>query len=615
MTTTIAPSPLRATPRTLMCGEPRETNIGQSLTLKGWVYRRRDLGGIIFLDLRDRTGVVQLRLDPDNVAAEAFAAAGHIRAEFCFAARGVLQRRPAGTENDKLATGLVELVVSDFEVLATSKALPFQLDEFDHTNEEVRLRYRFLDLRRDELQRNLLMRHRAAKATRDFLANEGFLEIETPILTKATPEGARDFLVPSRLEAGSFYALPQSPQLFKQLLMMSGYDRYYQIARCFRDEDLRANRQPEFTQIDIEMSFVGIEDLLPVMERLVASIWRDCMNVEIPLPLPRMTYAHAMAKYGSDKPDLRFDLPIVDLTGALRKGCNFQVFNDIIKKGGVVRSLCLKGKAEALSNTDLRPESKFSSRINRDCGIRAYAWFKVGATGELESNIAKFFDAEAHEAIKKAVGAEPGDVIFLVAGPQAKAVSEQAGRLRLLLGREFDLIDKSKWAFTWVLDFPAFEWNAEEKRWDPLHHPFTSFRDEDMDKLGTDRMGEIIANAYDLALNGEELGGGSIRINRSEVQEKALHAIGITPEEAQQKFGFLLEALQYGAPPHGGIAFGFDRLIMLLTGEENIRQVMAFPKTATGACLLTGAPSPVPDSQLRDVHIQTRAVVAEKKAE
>jgi aspartyl-tRNA synthetase len=606
---------LQATPRTLMCGEPRENHIGQTLVLKGWVYRRRDLGGIQFLDLRDRTGVVQLRIDPDHVTAEQFEAASHIRSEYCLAVRGTLQRRPEGTDNEKLVTGTVELVVDGFEVLSTSKGLPFQLDEFDKTNEEVRLRYRFLDLRRDDLQRNLIMRHRAAKATREFLNAEGFLDIETPILTKATPEGARDFLVPSRLEPGSFYALPQSPQLFKQLLMMSGYDRYYQIARCFRDEDLRANRQPEFTQIDIEMSFITIEDILPVMERLVAHIWRDCMNVEIPLPLPRISYKEAMSKYGSDKPDLRFDLPIVDLTNALRKGCNFQVFNDIIKKGGVVRSLCLKNKADALSNTDLRPESKFSQRIHRDCGIRAYAWFKVGATGELESNIAKFFEPEAHAAIKAALGAEPGDVIFLVAGPQAKVVSEQAGRLRLLLGREFDLIDKSMWAFTWVLDFPAFEWNPEEKRWDALHHPFTSFREEDMDKLGTDRMGEIIANAYDLALNGEELGGGSIRINRSEVQEKALNAIGISAEEAQAKFGFLLEALQYGAPPHGGIAFGFDRLIMLLTGEDNIRQVMAFPKTATGACLLTGAPSTVPNSQLRDVHIQTKLPVAEKKAE
>jgi len=544
--TTAAPASsasLQSAPRTMMCGEPREDHIGQTLTLKGWIYRRRDLGGIQFFDLRDRTGVVQLRIDPDHVTPELFEAGGHIRSEFCVAMRGVLQRRPEGTENDKLETGTVELVVAEFEVLSPSKALPFQLDEFDHTNEEVRLRHRFLDLRREDLQRNLIMRHRAAKATRDFLTDAGFLEIETPILTKATPEGARDFLVPSRLEAGSFYALPQSPQLFKQLLMMSGYDRYYQIARCFRDEDLRANRQPEFTQIDIEMSFIGIEEILEIMERLVAFIWRECIGAEIPLPLPRMSYREAMSKYGSDKPDLRFDLPIVDLTGSLRSGCNFQVFNDIIKKGGVVRSLCLKGKAESLSNTDLRPESKFSQRIHRECGIRAYAWFKVGASGELESNIAKFFDPQAHEAMKAALGAEPGDVIFLVAGPHAKTVSEQAGRLRLLLGREFGLIDQSKWAFTWVLDFPAFEWNPEEKRWDPLHHPFTSFREEDIEKLGTERMGEIIANAYDLALNGEELGGGSIRINRSDIQERALNAIGISAEEAQQKFGFLLEAL------------------------------------------------------------------------
>ena len=604
MTTASASRSLLTATRSAYCGDVNEPHVGQTIVIKGWVHRRRDLGGIIFLEVRDRAGYVQVRFDPSVISAPLFELASTVRSEYCLAIEGKVEKRPTDSINDKIPNGTIELVAKEFEVLSVSKPLPFQISEYDHTGEDVRLRYRFLDLRRPEMQRNFIMRHKAYKATRDYLCNNGFLEFETPILTKATPEGARDFLVPSRMDAGKFYALPQSPQLFKQLLMMSGYDRYFQIARCFRDEDFRANRQPEFTQIDVEMSFVTQDDVINAMEGLAAHIWKECIGYEIPRPIPHITYAEAIGKYGSDKPDLRFGCEIHDLGEALAHGCNFQVFNSILENKGAIRAICAPGAAEKMSNTELKPGSKFSERVTRETGITAYAWFKVLADGTLESNITKFFEADALQRIRETVGGKPGDVIFMVADSNPRSCADKCGRLRLLLGRELDLIDKSKWAFVWVVEFPAFEYNPESKRFDPLHHPFTTMFPEDLHKLGTDQMGEIRSVAYDLALNGEEIGGGSIRIHRADVQQKVFEAIGITPEEAQEKFSFLLEALQYGAPPHGGLAFGLDRIMMLLTGEYSIRSVIPFPKTQTGFCPLTSAPGEVTKHQLKELNIQ-----------
>ncbi|MEQ8819528.1 MAG: aspartate--tRNA ligase [Sumerlaeia bacterium] len=624
MTTSTPQSPsatsLSAAKRSMYCGEPRANNVGETLVLKGWVHLRRDHGGLVFIDLRDRTGLVQLRIDPDHVSGDGMAQAHHLRYEYCIAVRGQVVRRPEGSENPRLDTGAVEIVVADLEILAPSKPLPFQIDEWSpDTGEEIRLRYRFLDLRRPEMQRNFLMRHKLYTATRNAMNAMGFLEFETPILGKATPEGARDFLVPSRLSPGEFYALPQSPQLFKQLLMVSGYDRYYQIARCFRDEDLRANRQPEFTQIDVEMSFVDQDDVIEAMEALVAAIWRECLGEELPLPLPRMDYHEAMEKYGSDKPDLRFGLEIQDLSGVLA-GSGFKVFDSILEKGGTVRALCVPGKAEAFSNSELRPDSKFSQNITRETGIKNYAWFKVNAEGKLESSIAKFLTEETLASICAHVGGKPGDVLFLVAGPEKKVVLDGIGRLRLKIGRENGFIDEAvaagrKWAFTWVVDFPLFEYNPDEKRFEPLHHPFTSPHPGDLHLLDQEgaALDQIRSVAYDLALNGEEIGGGSIRIHRQDVQEKIFRAIGISDEAAREKFGFLLDALQYGAPPHGGLAFGFDRLLMLLLGEDNIRAVIPFPKTQTGTDLLTGAPSQVPAASLKELSIKTDVKKKEEK--
>jgi aspartyl-tRNA synthetase len=588
--------------RTMYCGEVRKSDVGRVLVLKGWVHRRRDHGGLIFIDLRDRTGWVQVVLNPEGLGPDRFAEAHSLRDEYVLAVRGEVVPRSPETVNSKIPTGEVEVKISEWEVLNAARPTPFKIDEFQSVSEEIRLRYRYLDLRRPEMQRNFVMRSKACQAVRRFLTDEGFLEVETPILTKSTPEGARDFLVPSRMSAGAFYALPQSPQLFKQLLMVSGYDRYFQIARCFRDEDFRANRQPEFTQIDIEMSFITIDDLIDAMERMVAALWKDTLGIEVPVPFRRMAYDKAMLNYGSDKPDLRFGLEIRDVSDVIAQGCEFKVFNEILENSGAVRALCLPGGASKYSNTALKPDGEFHRRASRECGLKGLAWFKVKDDGALESGITRFFTAETLAALRDACDAKPGDILFLVADRLPDA-AEACGRLRLLLGRDAGLIKPDAWEFCWIVDFPMFEWDALEKRWAACHHPFTAPKWEDVEKVESDP-GHAKAQAYDLSLNGEEIGGGSIRIHRRNIQEKVFKVIGLTDEEAQRKFGFLLEALSFGAPPHGGIAFGFDRVMMLILGEDSIRNVIPFPKTQSGLCLMTQAPSEVDAKQLKELHLR-----------
>jgi len=589
--------------RSHYCGDLRAGDAGKTVLLKGWIHRRRDHGGLYFIDLRDRTGLIQIVLDPQTLGQKAFDDAHALRDEFVLAIRGNVAPRDPEAVNPKIPTGEIEIRATELEILHPSEPTPFKIDEFHETNEEIRLRYRYLDLRRPEMQRNFMLRSRSYQAVRQFLADEGFVEFETPILTKSTPEGARDFLVPSRLTAGTFYALPQSPQLFKQLLMVAGYDRYFQIARCFRDEDFRANRQPEFTQIDIEMSFITVEDIIEVMERLVAALWKHALGIDVSLPFPRISYDESMLRYGSDKPDRRFGLEIHDVTSIIRQGCEFKIFNQLLAEGAVVRAICLPGGGEKYSNTALKPDGEFNVRAQRECGVKGIAWFRVKEGGALESSIVKFFPESTLAALRTEMGAFPGDMIFMVAD-QPKPAADACGRLRLLLGRDNGLIPEGAWAFSWVLDFPLLEWDAEEKRWTACHHPFTAPRWEDLGKIESDP-GAVRAQAYDLALNGEEIGGGSIRIHRRDIQEIVFRAIGLTPEDAQRKFGFLLEALAFGAPPHGGLAFGFDRLMMLILGEDSIRNVIPFPKTQSGVCLMTQAPSEVDARQLRDLHIRT----------
>ncbi|MBN1515124.1 aspartate--tRNA ligase [Candidatus Sumerlaeota bacterium] len=595
--------------RTHYCNEPRAEHIGQELLVKGWVHFRRDHGGLIFIDLRDRTGLLQIVFDPEAMEPEQFAKAHDVRAEYVLAVCGTLRERPAGMLNSKMDTGDVELLITRFEILNQSKPTPFKLD--DHhgkVGEDIRLKYRYLDLRRPEIQKNIIMRSQLMKVSRDYLHAQGFLDIDTPILTKSTPEGARDFLVPSRMEEGAFYALPQSPQLFKQSLMIAGYDKYYQIARCFRDEDFRANRQPEFTQIDIEMSFITPEDMYVVIEGLMASIFSELKGVEIPTPFRRMSYADAMLKYGSDKPDLRFGMEIHDVTDVFREGCEFQVFKALLEKpGNVIRALCVTGGAEKYSNTQLKPGGELPEYA-AIYGAKGLAWFKVGADGP-DSTIKKFFADATLQNLQGALEAKEGDLILIVAGAEQMA-AEALGALRLKLGKDLGMIDPDALEFTWIENFPLVNWNANEKRWDPTHHPFTAPRAEDLPLLDTDP-GKALSWAYDLALNGEEIGGGSIRIHQPEVQRKCFEMIGIGPEEAERKFGFLLDALSYGAPPHGGIAMGLDRILMIILGVHSIREVIPFPKTQTGACLMTEAPSPVDPTQLRDLRLR---IVERQKA-
>lgn len=580
--------------RSHYCGALSASDIGREVVLMGWALRRRDHGGLIFVDLRDREGLAQIVFDPER-SPEAHGKAEGVRNEFVLAVKGTVAARPAGTVNPALKTGEIEVLVSECRILNRSKPLPFTLDEHVEVAENIRLKHRYLDLRRPALLQNLLLRSKVTSITRDFLSEMGFVEVETPYLTKSTPEGARDFLVPSRINQGSFYALPQSPQLFKQILMVSGFDRYYQIVRCFRDEDLRADRQPEFTQIDCEMSFVDREDVISVMEGLMARIFYEAKGVKIHLPIPRMTYAEAVNRFGVDNPDVRFGLELVELSGIVG-GSGFKVFADVVASGGIVKGLNAKG-CSRLSRKEIDELTDFV----RIYGAKGLAYVKMTAEG-WQSPIAKFFTSEEMTAIDSALGAETGDLLLFVAD-RPKVVNDALGRLRNRLAQMLKLVDDETFSFVWITDFPLLEWDEEEKRWVAVHHPFTAPMDEDLPYLDSDP-GRCRAKAYDLVLNGNEIGGGSIRIHCGSVQSRMFRMLGIGEEDARAKFGFLLDALEYGTPPHGGIAFGMDRLIMIMTGSESIRDVIAFPKTQKGACLMSEAPSEVDLRQLRELGLK-----------
>ncbi|MDT8421003.1 MAG: aspartate--tRNA ligase [Desulfuromonadales bacterium] len=582
--------------RTHLCGTVTAAELGQEVCLMGWVQRRRDHGGLIFIDLRDREGIVQLALDPDRDLGS-HKKAEQVRNEFVVAARGKVSPRPEGTVNPKMKTGEIEIEVTELKILNRSETPPFMLDEHTDVAENIRLKYRFLDLRRPELQQKLLMRHLVARTVRNYLGEHGFIEVETPVLTKSTPEGARDYLVPSRVNPGNFYALPQSPQLFKQLLMVSGFDRYFQIVKCFRDEDLRADRQPEFTQIDCELSFVDRDAVMSVMEGMIATVFKDALGVDIPLPMPRLTYAEAMDRFGVDNPDLRFDMELISLTELVRDS-QFKVFADVAASGGLVKAVNAKGCA-----TFSRKELDDLTDFVKIYGAKGLAWVKVTEEG-WQSPIAKFFSGAELDALNGALNAEVGDLLLFVADT-ARITNEALGRLRGHLGHKLGLTAKDDYKFSWVTDFPLLEWDGEERRHVAVHHPFTAPLEEDIPLLDSEP-GKARAQAYDLVLNGSEIGGGSIRIHDQSVQSRMFKLLGIDEEEAREKFGFLLDALSFGAPPHGGIAFGLDRLMMILTGADSIRDVIAFPKTQKATCLLSEAPNQVDEKQLQELAIRLR---------
>ena len=585
--------------RSHRCAELSKANIGETVTVMGWVQKNRNKGGIVFVDLRDRSGLLQIIFENGSIDEAGFEKAGKLRSEFVIAVVGTVEAR-SGAVNENLATGEIEIRAREIRILSESETPPFPIEENSKTKEELRLKYRFLDLRRPDLQRNLMMRSKAATLTRQFLAEEGFLEIETPMLIKSTPEGARDYLVPSRVHPGNFYALPQSPQIFKQLLRCSGYDRYFQIVKCFRDEDLRADRQPEFTQIDMELSFVDVDDVIDVNERLLAKLFKEILGVEVSLPIPRMTWQEAMDRFGSDKPDIRFGMELVDVSEVV-KDCEFVVFKNALENGGSVRGINAKGQGAM-------PRKKIDKLVDfaKDFGAKGLAYIAIQEDGTVKSSFAKFMSEEEMHALIEAMGGENGDLL-LFAADKNKVVWDVLGNLRLEIARQLEILDKGDYRFLWVTEFPLLEWNEEAGRYTAMHHPFTMPMEEDLDLLDTDP-GKVRAKAYDIVLNGTELGGGSVRIFNQEIQNKMFEVLGFTREQAEEQFGFLLSAFKYGVPPHAGLAYGLDRLIMLMAKEDSIRDVIAFPKVKDASDLMTEAPAAVDRKQLEELGLEIAKV-------
>ena len=581
--------------RTHRCAELSKAQVGQTVTVMGWVQKSRNKGGVVFVDLRDRSGILQIIFEENKCGTEIFEKAGKLRSEFVIAVTGQVCER-AGAVNQNLATGEIEVIAEQLRILSESETPPFHIEENSKTKEELRLKYRYLDLRRPDIQKNIMMRSRACAVIRNFLTEEGFLEIETPMLTKSTPEGARDYLVPSRVHPGFFYALPQSPQLFKQLLMVSGYDRYFQLARCFRDEDLRADRQPEFTQVDMELSFVDVDDVIDVNERLLARLFKEIIGVDVPLPIQRMTWQEAMDRFGSDKPDTRFGMELNDVTDVVRD-CEFAVFKNAIADGGSVRGINAKGQGTM-------PRKKIDALVAfvKDYGAKGLAYIAIQPDGSIKSSFAKFMKDEEMQALISAMQGEPGDLL-LFAADKNKIVYASLGALRLELADKMGLLDKNQYNFLWVTEFPLLEWSDEENRFQAMHHPFTMPMEEDLQYIDTDP-GRVRAKAYDIVLNGTEIGGGSVRIHQDDIQEKMFEALGFTKERAHEQFGFLLDAFKYGVPPHAGLAYGLDRLIMLMAKVDSIRDVIAFPKVKDASCLLTNAPDTVDEKQLEELGIR-----------